>query len=473
MRDKETRKIVLVGSGFIAFGLFCNVSMFSMLFSQNGISSIYSKMGIWIIQVFFILAGVMIILKRKKISAAYKQARIDAKSKVFVGIIFLLVFLIGFAVPEMLLRFFKPQSTYSHLMKLVKAGIYAPSEFNPFTLKANVQTTTLSMENPGKDVEVVINSLGLRGEEITFKKPQEVKRVLILGDSYTYGVYVANHETYPAVLQGAFEKSGQNIQVINAGYADGWAPDEHYAWLVNRGLDFKPDIIIYGFFIGNDLVDTMDLEWHDLDGRGLPKKIINSKIRVDENGIIRSIQKDQKTAGTEGIYKIPFLRESHFLVFLFNRWNMVFSRMKVDPSNRAWGENPFPFIFNEINDVEMTYQEGRFKKLVLGMSEVAQENNAEFLILMIPINFQVDGNFLPRVLGTDKLKIQRNYFEEIKPWLKEYRIEYLDLLRAMKSESGDYYPENGEVHFNPQGHRFVAEKIKMKLDQLGWGRGHK
>lgn len=471
MKNQKVRKIMFIGLGFVIFGLLCNVHVLSLLFSRDGITSIYSKMGIWITQALLISTGFLIIFKRKEIDFVCDQVRVRFRNKVFMIIFLLMVLIIGFAIPELLMRLFKPQLTYSRLMKLVKAGIYAPSEFNPFTLKANVRTVTSSMEHPGEDVEVAINSLGLRGEEIALKKPQGIKRILILGDSYTYGVYVANDETYPAVLERLYKERDERIQVINAGYADGWAPDEHYVWLINRGLAFEPDVIVYGFFIGNDLSDTMDLEWQKLDKRGLPTKIVNSKIHVDEDGIIRSAQKDQKTAGVTGIYRIPILRESHFLVFLCDRLEGLLSKSKTDVRHRGWGEDPFPFIFKETNDAEMTYQEGRFKKVVLGMAEAAQKNNSNFLVLMIPINFQVDEAFLSSVLGSDKFSIKRNYFEELKPWLEENNIRHLDLLKAMKASGEHYFPLNGEVHFNPQGHGFAAKKIRIELDRLGWGQG--
>jgi lysophospholipase L1-like esterase len=59
-----------------------------------------------------------------------------------------------------------------------------------------------------------INSLGYRGPDPTFDgRPI----VMCLGDSFTYGSYVEDHQTLPAQLQRAWQAQGHVVNVINAG----------------------------------------------------------------------------------------------------------------------------------------------------------------------------------------------------------------------------------------------------------------
>src|SRR5215470_5660402 len=51
-----------------------------------------------------------------------------------------------------------------------------------------------------RDIRVRTNSLGLRGAEIPPREAGEL-RILVLGDSITFGDYVDEDETYPAVLE--------------------------------------------------------------------------------------------------------------------------------------------------------------------------------------------------------------------------------------------------------------------------------
>lgn len=376
------------------------------------------------------------------------------KRIIFIFVVFAFIF----AVLELSLRVLRPQPTYSKLL-LLTGEQYSACPFIPFTLKRNYKAKSPSQEHFGKFVTITTNSLGLRGAQVTYEKPQNVKRILVLGDSYTFGVYVDDSQTYPAVLDKLFKDQGSNVQVINAGYADGFGPDSHYAWLLNEGLKFEPDIIIYGFFIGNDIGDIKSQYWIKKDQAGLPKRIINPDLYVDDFGRLRSKNEDEKTVGVGPIYKIPILRESHFAVWVSRRIN------RMSKGNCGWGKDPFPFILKSTSDPEMLVQEQLFLKIVKGMADISKANKAGFLILMIPINFQVDPDFLPKVLGNNSFSVKRNYFSELKPKLEALDIKYFDLLEGMQVKPGHYYPSNGEVHFNPNGHRFVAESIKIFFDK--------
>jgi len=389
------------------------------------------------------------------------------------SLLFLFVTLfIMLMVSELAIRFLKPQTTYSNIL-LLTGHQYTEGDFNPFTLKPNYEAKSPSMEFPGKMVTIRTNSLGLRGKEISIKKPNGVKRILVLGDSYTFGVYCENSEVYPTLLETLYEQEGlSNIEIINAGYADGWGPDEQYAWLVNRGIEFRPDIIIYGFFIGNDITGINPSGWIELDRHDLPLRIVNPDIYIDKFGRIRSKVKDSKTGAQEFVYRIPLLRESHFFI-LFNRVVQKLYRTNNGTNNminNGWGDTPFDTILKPSLSKEHQGKDELFLKLVNGMREVANNNGAKFLLLMIPVNFQVEPEeFLKKVLGSSKFDIERDYFEELEPILEQMNIEYLNLLSLMRSHpEGKYYPRNGEVHFNPNGHKFTANELKKELDELVW-----
>ena len=87
-------------------------------------------------------------------------------------------------------------------------------------------------------------------------------------------------------------------------------------------------------------------------------------------------------------------------------------------------------------------------------------------VLMIPVNFQVEPDFLAMVYGP-KYRVERNYYEEVKTIFDEMDVLYLDMLEEMTAIPGQYFPRNGEVHFNPAGHRFTAEQLKSFLDEKG------
>lgn len=87
------------------------------------------------------------------------------------------------------------------------------------------------------------NSKGLRGKtEYAYDKPPDKLRIVVLGDSYTFGDDVSDDETYPYYLQQMFPR----FEVINMG-VHGYGHDQMLILLKEEGLKYKPDIVILGF----------------------------------------------------------------------------------------------------------------------------------------------------------------------------------------------------------------------------------
>ena len=66
-------------------------------------------------------------------------------------------------------------------------------------------------------VTATTNGLGLRGPAPVMPRRHEVRRLLVLGDSFVFGVGVQDHETFCALLQRRFDQQRANVDVINAG----------------------------------------------------------------------------------------------------------------------------------------------------------------------------------------------------------------------------------------------------------------
>jgi lysophospholipase L1-like esterase len=388
---------------------------------------------------------------------------------------------------ELAVRWLRPASalTYSELSSMVGSQ-YRASEFNPFTLKPNFEGWAPSQEFPGRFVRVTTNSVGLRGREIAPVKPDDLQRVLVLGDSYTFGVFVNDQQTYSAVLERLLRRSGLQVEVLNAGYASGWETDHQYCWLVNRGFDFEPDVVVLGFFTGNDIMNIRPEHWVERDERGLPTRIVDPSVYVDTVGRLRrnrAYEPDEikemdvveRTVGDELVYRVPFLRESYLFVFVGVSLERLFREVQRPEGWEGDRLSWYPHIFQKKSD-RFDEKERYFLRLVRGMAEVTEEHGARFLVLMIPFNFQVDPDaFLPKVfpqlarkIQRGRLAIERNYFEDLKPKLAASGIEYLDVLELMQTTEGRFYPRNGEVHFNPKGHELVATHLFRKLTRPGW-----
>jgi len=84
------------------------------------------------------------------------------------------------------------------------------------------------------------NSRGLRGKkDFSYDRDPNKLRILILGDSFTFGDEVSDNETYSYYLQ----KMLPNAEIINMG-VHGYGHDQMLIYLEEEGVKYKPDIFI-------------------------------------------------------------------------------------------------------------------------------------------------------------------------------------------------------------------------------------
>lgn len=108
-----------------------------------------------------------------------------------------------------------------------------------------------------QDRPMHVNGAGLRdAEEIPARKPPGELRVLVLGDSFTFGNGVGDSDTYAEVLEARLRERGLAARVLNAG-VQGYDVHQEADWLRERGLALEPDAIVVGLY-ENDIVRRKD-----------------------------------------------------------------------------------------------------------------------------------------------------------------------------------------------------------------------
>ena len=106
-------------------------------------------------------------------------------------------------------------------------------------------------------VPVKINSLGFRDDrEYALAKGPRTFRVLVLGDSVTFGHGSVYEHTYPYLVEQRLRAWRPDVdwQVWNAA-VPGYNTSQELAQLLEIGPAFQPDLVIVGFF-ENDVVDN-------------------------------------------------------------------------------------------------------------------------------------------------------------------------------------------------------------------------
>lgn len=91
----------------------------------------------------------------------------------------------------------------------------------------------------------VLNRYGFRGKDVDMQKPQGVFRIIIIGDSCTYGASSKAEETYPFCLEQFLSQrfSSPKFEVINGGIP-GTNIYQNIMVLEKNLLRFNPDMVI-------------------------------------------------------------------------------------------------------------------------------------------------------------------------------------------------------------------------------------
>ncbi|MCB1865552.1 MAG: SGNH/GDSL hydrolase family protein [Chromatiales bacterium] len=136
-------------------------------------------------------------------------------------------------------------------------------------------TGLIRQVNPdtGERFEFTTNSQGWKDVEHPLRKPDGVFRIVVLGDSHTYGA-VPLEQLYTRRLEAILRERGHKAVEVLSFAMGGWGADQRLEALQAEALAYRPDVVIYQF-CGNDVGDNFSrgpgdgkpFLYHLLDGR--------------------------------------------------------------------------------------------------------------------------------------------------------------------------------------------------------------
>ncbi len=353
---------------------------------------------------------------------------------------------VAIGLGEWLVATFAPQPTLAVQMRNSPA-CGRPSDLLATELKRSATCRHVQEEF---DVTIHTNSLGYRGPEFAPQKDLSRKRILTVGDSFTFGHGVNDDETYSAELQRLFQGKAE---VINGGYASGFSPDAYYLYLKNLGVQLRPDIVVMGFFIWNDVSDLSETAWPSVDENGLPTRIVSRLRAVDEVGRFRLVK--------QGIrHRFIVLRNSHLfqLVYsfrpqLFGPLDLLDSRPGLDPGRELASIYTTCLFIDECFFGRYASEWDKTQQVLIATQDLLRHNGIEFLVVLIPAKLQFAAS--ETLDQTQQLSVNRRLIE----FFEHYGIAYLDLYEALKKfDLGTVYYRFDE-HWTAKGHAVAGRDI--------------
>lgn len=124
-------------------------------------------------------------------------------------------------------------------------GAYIDWDLNPRNLDSRMNCDEF-------DVLVQTNSQGLREPDYVEPRHAGTYRILVVGDSMTFGWGVEYEESYAQVAERALRgQLDRPVEIVNLGKA-GMSPVDYLRTIQRCAGQLEPDMIVVGFLVGND-----------------------------------------------------------------------------------------------------------------------------------------------------------------------------------------------------------------------------
>jgi lysophospholipase L1-like esterase len=105
------------------------------------------------------------------------------------------------------------------------------------------------------------NRFGLRERaDIDEQKPAGQRRILCLGDSFTFGWGIPVEQNWVRLLEDDLRRDGQDVRTVNCGAAGTVCVDEYWYGLKNRFHVLQPDAVVLTICL-NDLIPSSGLNY--------------------------------------------------------------------------------------------------------------------------------------------------------------------------------------------------------------------
>jgi hypothetical protein len=344
---------------------------------------------------------------------------------------------------ELLLARFLPQQTVDHVLA-GRAGMYAADEVFLTELIPGFVGREREREF---DVEVRLNGGGYR--QADFAPQATGPRIVAIGDSFTFGHGVEGEEAYPRVLERLLAARGAPAQVVNAGVPGRWV-DEYYLELRERSLALAPDLVVLGFFVGNDIdgEDARTHVWRERDESGRPLRI-DADDRIEEGYRVQKVKKPR--------WSLPVVRDSHLAQLVIDAARSFGDELRTPPLKEA-------DVFAPVYSPETEAALSRVEDLLLAIRDLCRAHGAELLVALIPMRQQVYPAERRGHEDLDWDKPQRL----IEDFLTRNGVAWLDLRAALVAASGGaplYFALDS--HWTARGHEVAAAAIAEHLSSRG------
>ena len=283
--------------------------------------------------------------------------------------------------------------------------------------------------------KITINSQGLRDRERDWEKPKGVRRILGIGDSFTFGYQVALDESYLKQLETKLNRTGGGRSegkwdVINAGVT-GYNMWQYLEYFRCCGYRYNPDLLIIGVF------------FDDFNGDPYPGA-----------GRDAGSSKPETYRAFSFLRLVNFIRNSSEILKYRYRHLIGVRWLKSIQERRAFieGTKDGPLLKGTADPQIYRKFETRLDKIL----QIAKEHHIKVLVMLIPDVIQIGH---PELQGVNRI---------LKDMCDRLGVAYLDITPAFEriKDVNSLYLLPYDAHTSPRGHSIIASQLEKRVLEL-------
>jgi hypothetical protein len=318
------------------------------------------------------------------------------------------------------------------------------------------------------------NSHGFRDYERTYEKPQDVFRILVLGDSYIEAFQVQLEDSFTAQLETMLNAhaSSTRFEVLSLGQSGFGTADEYVRYL-NFGVAYNPDLVIVAFLTGNDFRNNSKIL--NRNSVGFYYTFDRNHKLVLDRSLVDAYENDLSSA-KRLIEKLK--TKSHLLSLISERFYLLRRQLLETRMAEAYGDEASAEdgrknrldLFSDLNiyrtDLPAPWKETVeiTKEIILAFRKSVEEHGSRFLLVTLSNAEQVHPE-----LGSELKKqyhVELDYEQPdgiLEKFAIEHGVPFLKLMPALRDhhlKTGQYLHGFGSSrggHWNQAGHRVAAE----------------
>jgi lysophospholipase L1-like esterase len=304
---------------------------------------------------------------------------------------------------------------------------------------------------PGYDIPPVrTNSFGLRSPEVKLPKPAGTFRILLLGDSFTFGFQASEETVFGRLLEQRLRRLPglESVEIVNAGVLS-YCPLLEYLQYRHSLHVLQPDLVILNF----DMSDVQDhLEY-------------SRSAAFDSNGDALFVR--EPTLGLSPS-RVPALISFRLMAqyvraatrnFESQRGGVPFTR---DLDRYLWAVDKGPEMDRE---VEQTL------KPIASLAKLLRHDRIPLVLATYPQPWQVSGDATPLPpirdqygIGTGTVHLNDRAFRKLESFARREDIRFVNATQAFR-EAAD--PAHlflaSDFHFSPAGNELYAAVLEQFL----------